>query len=69
MHHPGQSLDHYSMGGRSFFCEDCIHELKGTPKEVELNVLQVQDVGTMYQAQIELQQILDLDQDVNIILT
>ena len=43
----------------------CVEEIRGTPKEAETNALSVEDVMTMYQSQIDLQSILDLEQEVS----
>lgn len=43
----------------------CVEEIRGTPKEAEVNAIEVNNVVTMYQSQIDLQGIVDLDQDLN----
>ena len=50
---------------RSFSCQQCAFEIAGTPSEAEVNAIPVKDIVTMYQTQIDLQSILDLDQELS----
>lgn len=43
-------------------------ELRGTPKEAEINALKVSEVGTMYQTQVDLQALVNLDQELSHLL-
>ena len=64
-HHPGTPLDYYSVNKRSFSCQQCAIEIAGTPSEADVNAMPVKDIVTMYQTQIDLQSILDLDQELS----
>lgn len=41
--HEGHILDNYSISIREFMCKQCIHDIEGTQREVDLNPVPVEE--------------------------
>ena len=67
-HHAQNEMKYYSITKRQFYCKECVSELRGTPKEAEINAMKVSEVGTMYQTQVDLQALVNLDQELSHLL-
>lgn len=50
MHHSSKYLNYYSRSHRSFHCQQCMNEIQSTPKEAEMNIMNVGDVAMLYQS-------------------
>lgn len=53
--HDSSPLDHYSINIREFMCRQCIKEIEGTQREVDLNPIPIDDALKVLESRLNMQ--------------
>lgn len=62
--HDGSPLDHYSINIREFMCKQCIREIEGTQREIDLNPIPVEDALKILENRLNMQNLVNLDEKI-----
>lgn len=66
--HENQPLDHYSIKIREFMCKQCIREIEGTQREIDLNPIPVEEAFKILENRLNMQQLVNLDEKIKSLL-
>ncbi len=66
--HEGLPLDHYSLAIREFMCRQCLKEIEGTQREVDLNPVPLEEAMRLLESRLNMQHLVNLDQKVRALL-
>lgn len=62
--HDGSPLDCYSINIREFMCRQCIKEIEGTQREIDLNPIPVEDAFRVLENRLNMQSLVNLDEKI-----
>jgi hypothetical protein len=66
--HDGIPLDHYSINIREFMCRQCIREIEGTQREIDLNPIPVEEALRILENRLNMQGLVNLDEKIRSLL-
>ena len=62
--HDGLSLDHYSLNIREFLCKQCIREIEGSQREIDLAPMPVDEAFKIMEARVQMQKLVQIDEKI-----
>jgi hypothetical protein len=62
--HDGLPLDHYSLNIREFLCKQCIREIEGSQREIDLAPMPVDEAFKIMEARVQMQKLVQIDEKI-----
>lgn len=66
--HDSMPLDHYSINIREFMCRQCIRDIEGTQREIDLNPIPVEEALRILENRLNMQGLVNLDEKIRSLL-